>query len=341
MRYLLSIGNVSVTLALFLLVAWCCAALYFDMKPHGLGLLLLAVYVLVLFAGMRWMPTKTAALCVGAGTSALVVLWWFSLRPSNQRDWQPDVAEMPWAEFAGDTITIHNVRNCDYRAEFDYTPHWETRTYRLSEVQGLDLSLTNWGIPLIAHPIISIEFGSGNYLAFSIEVRKQKGESYSTIRGFFRQFELIYVIADERDVIRLRTNFRHGENVYLYHTKATPEVARRVLLDYLKSANQLREHPQWYNALTQNCTTGIRAHAIAATSSNMWPWNWRVLLNGELDEFLYSKGDLAGDLPFERLKRQAWINPTAKKVGNSPDFSRRVREGRAGFVAAAQAHSSR
>ena len=171
----------------------------------------------------------------------------------------PDVARFPAATIAGRQVIIHNLRNFDYRSETDYTEQWETRTFDLDQIRGIDLFLSFWGPTLIAHTITSWEFADGSHLAISIETRKEKGESYSALRGFFRQYELYYVVADERDVIRLRTNYR-GERVYLYRLKVRPEFARALLLDYLAEVNRLAGRPRWYNALTHNCTTVIQHH---------------------------------------------------------------------------------
>jgi hypothetical protein len=255
-----------------------------------------------------------------------VLLWWLTLKPSNDRAWQPDVAQTAWAEIDGDHVTIHNVRNCDYRTEGDYTPRWETRSFDLSQIRGMDIFFTYWGSPWIAHPVVSFQFGDHDYIAMSIETRKEVGEVYSAVRGFFRYYELIYTVSDERDVVRLRTNYRKGEESYLFHTLATPEHARATFLNYLKKINRIRNRPEWYNALTNNCTTNIAALAGEPQ------WDWRVLLNGRADQMLYERGDLAtGNLPFAQFKEQAHINAAARAAGDDPDFSRRIREGRAGF----------
>ncbi|HEY6070738.1 MAG TPA: DUF4105 domain-containing protein, partial [Chthoniobacterales bacterium] len=198
---------------LSLCVLWAFGALYFDFQFATVRLtaaIIFAVLILFLLFFVRGRTRKPlAVLC-----SFLIVLaWWrFTLKPSNNRDWQPDVAETAWAEINGDDITIHNVRNCDYRTETDYTPHWETRAVNLSRITGIDIAITYWGSPLIAHPIVSFEFADSPPLAFSIETRKEVRESYSTIGGLYRQYELIYFCSDERDVIRLRTNYRRGED---------------------------------------------------------------------------------------------------------------------------------
>lgn len=313
------------------LTAWAAAALYVDLPVQGAGLSAAIVYLTTLAAALVLIPgswRKVAACVVGF---VAVLAWWLTLAPSNDRNWQEDVSQTPWADIDGDKVTIHNVRNFDYRTETDYTPHWETRSYDLKDIRGADLFITFWGSPWIAHPIVSFQFGDGDHVAFSVETRKEVGEEYSAFRGFFRQYELIYIIADERDLIRLRTNYRVGEEVYLYRTTASPEAAREIFLSYLQSANELHQKPAFYNAITSNCTTNIRIHTKAVAGSTPPPWDWRLLLNGKGDEFAYQNGRLAGDLPFDELKRQAHINDAARAAGQSDQFSRLIREGRAGF----------
>ena len=203
-------------------------------------------------------PFSRAVLIVGVILLAMAT-WWNLIPPRNDRDWYPDVARLPRATIEGSRMTIENLRNFDYRTETDYTERWEMRTYDLDTLQGVDMFLFFWGPTLIAHTITSWDFGGGQHLAISIETRKEKGESYSAVRGFFRQYELYYVVADERDVVRLRTNYR-GEQAYLYRIRMSTERARALLLDYLREVNLLAGQPRWYNALTHNCTTMIRYH---------------------------------------------------------------------------------
>ena len=309
------------------LTAWAAAALYFDLLPGtSLRTLGASSYGLAMVGALLTFRGRGKAIAICLAGFALVLAWWLTLKPSNDRAWQPDVAQTAWAEIDGDHVTIHNVRNCDYRTEGDYTPHWETRSYDLSQIRGMDIFLTYWGSPWIAHPIVSFQFGDNDYIAMSIETRKEVGEQYSAIRGFFRYYELIYTVSDERDVVRLRTNYRKGEETYLFHTRATSEHARATFLNYLKKINRIRNRPEWYNALTNNCTTNI------ATLAGEPQLDWRVLLNGRADQMLFERGDLAtGNLPFAQLKQQAHINAAARAANDAPDFSRRIREGRAGF----------
>ena len=309
---------------------WAGLALYLDFPSHAAGIILAAAVVILTAAALICVRSQALATGLCAALFAIVLAWWLTLAPTSDRPWLPDVAQTPWAEVQGDEATIHNVRNFDYTAETDYRVHWETRTVNLSRIRGIDLFMNYWGSPSIAHTSLSFDFGASPPVAISIETRKTIGQSYSALLGFFRQYELIYVIADERDVIRLRTNYRHGEDLYLYHTKATPAHARAVLVDYLKTANYLHRHPQWYNALTSNCTTNVMPHLMADTGTRI-PWDWRILLNGHADEMAYEQGRLVGDLPFHELKRRAHINDAAMAADQAPDFSHLIRVGRPGF----------
>jgi Domain of unknown function (DUF4105) len=320
-----------VWLIVLLLTLWATVALYFDL-PHASWRLPIAVIYIILVLFIMWLfRLRWLGPAVGVVAFACVLTWWLSLRPSNERDWQPDVAQTAWAEVIGNRVTIHNFRNCDYRTETDYTPHWETRTVDLSQLRGLDVFITYWGSPWIAHPIVSFDFADQGYVAMSIETRKEVGETYSAIRGFFRYYELIYTISDERDVVRLRTNYRKGEEVYLYHIRATPVQAQTIFLDYLSRANRMRDHPEWYNALTNNCTTNIASHVAPTRPTKAVRWDWRILLNGKADEMMSERGDLVGNLPFDELKRSAHINPAAHAADNAPAFSQLIRQGRPGF----------
>jgi hypothetical protein len=301
---------------------WAFGALYFDFPEASTFIAIL--FVIALLAVVIFVRGKLLKLAIVFGAFAIVVLWWLTLKPSNNRPWQPDVAQTAWAEINGDEFTIHNVRNCDYRTKTDFTPRWETRTVRLSQITGMDLAINYWGSPWIAHPIVSFQFSHGLPLCFSIETRKTVGQQYSTLEGFYRQYTLIYVVAEERDCIRLRTNYRR-EDVYLYHTLASPAQAQERFREYISTVNALHETPRWYNAVTSNCTTSIRTQRAANLRK---PWDWRILLNGKADEMLYQNHAIAtGGLSFTELKQRSLINERARAADQNPDFSRVIREG--------------
>ena len=304
--------------------AWAFGAVWFD-GPFGDRNKIVAAVVAVAFAvTLLFVRPFWRKLGVFAVLLAGVLIWWLTLSPTNDSDWQPDVAQKGWADIQGDEVTLHNVRNCDYRTEADYTPHWETRTVRISQITGIDLAVDYWGSPWIAHPIASFQFADAPPLCFSIETRKKLGQTYSAIGGLYRQFELIYIVADERDVIRLRTNYRN-EDIYLYRTTISPAHARERFLEYVHSLNALRNKPRWYNAITTNCTTSIRTQH---PPSERMPWDWRILLNGKGDELMYERHLIAtGGLPFAELKARSLINVRAKAADASTDFSQLIRVG--------------
>ena len=330
-RVLRAIGITIMWFILALLTLWAVAALYVDFRISALRIPVTLIYVLGIIAILfKFKPSRWAAVLCFAGFCC-VLAWWLTLKPSNDGDWQPDSARTAWVEMDGDRVTIHNLRNCDYRTETDYTNCWSDRTLYLSQIRAADLFLTNWGIRFASHPIVSFQFGDNQHVAFSIEARYKASQAYSTTLGCFRQYGLIFVAADERDVIRLRTNYRKDEEVYLYRIKAQPEVARAMFLTYVTYLNKLKDHPEWYNEVTRNCTTTIQK-PLAADVNNPQPWNYQFLLNGTLDELLYDRGRLVtGGLPFPELKQREHINPAAHAAGLSPDFSALVRAGRVGF----------
>jgi hypothetical protein len=256
----------------------------------------------------------------------IVLLWWLSIAPSNDRDWYPDVARPPTATLEGDVLTISNLRNFDYRGETDsdFTQRWETRSYDLSKLVGVDLFISFWGPTLYGHTISSWEFADGSHLAISIETRKQKGQEYSALRGFFRQYALYYVAADERDVIGVRTGHR-GEHVRLYRLAASAQRARQLLLDFVTEMNHLADHPEWYNALVTNCTTAIWKHVKAIGVPD--PFDWRILANGYIDEMAYERGSVNHTMPFAVLRERSDITARARAADGARDFSRRIREG--------------
>ena len=331
LRVLSIIGMVAMWFVLALVNLWAVAALSIDVRIAALRIPIAVVYAILLLAILfrfrksRWAPVLCLAgfLCVLA--------WWLSLKATNNASWEPDSTQPAWAQIDGDRITIHNYRNCDYRTETEYANCWGNHTFYLSQLRAVDLFLVNWGITFASHPIVSFQFGDNDHIAFSIEARYRAGQSYSVFRGFFRQFGLMFVAADERDVIRLRTNYRKDDQVYLYRVNVRPEVARAMFLTYVTYLNHLKDHPEWYNELTRNCTTTLQK-PLAATVDNPQPWNYQYLLNGTLDRLLYERGRLVtGGLSFPQLKEQAHVNAAGKAAGQSPDYSAQIRAGRVGF----------
>jgi len=284
------------------------------------------VYAAMTLLAFLFLPRRRRTLLISLCAFALLVFLFFQIPASNERDWQTDVSVTPHATIKGDSITIHGVRNFAYRTETDFTPRWETRTYDLSKLDSVDLIAVYWAGKAIAHIMVSFGFAGKDYLAVSIETRKEKGESYSTLAGFFRQYELYYVVADERDVVGVRTTYRQPqEDVYIYRVKGPLKNARRVFLDYLKGMNELHERPSYYNTLTTNCTTSILMHTRLNPESP--PMSWKILLSGYVPDYLYELGRLDNTRPFVELERISRVNERAHTADNDSAFSQRIREG--------------
>ncbi len=279
----------------------------------------------IAFIALVFRCARLPALAGLAALFLLALVVWGRATPSNDRDWSPETAVLPYATFDGDLVTVHNIRNFDYRNETDFTPAYYDRTFDLRRLDRVDLVASYWMGPAIAHLFLTFGFGD-DHLAISIEARSDRREPYGTLRGFFRQYELVYVVADERDSIRVRTNYRKDptEDVYLYQIIGPIENGRRVFLDYLRDINELREHPRFYNTLTTNCTTMILAHTVM--NPGHLPYSWKVLLSGYTPQYLYETGRLDQSMPFDELRRRAHINAAAQAADRAPDFSRRIRQ---------------
>lgn len=285
---------------------------------------IVSLVMLIAFCFRRWRWQAVAGHFV---LFSVLVAWWFGIEPSNERDWQTDVAVLPYAIIEGDVITVHNIRNFDYRSETDYTPAYYDKRFDLRKLEAVDMVVSYWMGPAIAHVFLSFSFEGGDNLAISIETRKEKGEDYSSIKGFFRQYELIYVVADERDVIRLRTNYRHEppEDVYIYRIAGSIEDGRRLFLEYMHEINALKVKPEFYNTLTTNCTTSIWLNA--RVNPRHPPFSWKILASGYVPQLLYEHGRLkTNGLPFAELQQKSHINSRAQAADGAMDFSRRIRE---------------
>ena len=324
---------------LYLLVtgftAWGAFALYFSYPDNMMlgtflpvGVVMGGIAVLVGLAVSRWRLTALGGfICMLAG----LLIWWGGIEPSNDRQWKPEVAIAPYATADGDMVTMHNIRNFDYRSETDFTAAYYDKTFDLRELDAVDLIASYWAGPDIAHIFLSFGFGLDEHLAISIERRDEIGEGYSTVKGLFRQFELVYVVADERDVIRLRTNYRRDppEDVYLYRAVGPIENTRRLFMGYIQEINSLKEKPEFYNTLLTNCTNNIWLHT--RVNPGHIAYSWKVLLSGHVPEYLYDQGRLDTSLPFTELRARSRINDRAHAHGGDADFSRHIREGIAGI----------
>jgi Domain of unknown function (DUF4105) len=330
-RVALRTGLVLLGAGLFVTAVWgVLALLYFDhadpLLCKGLAVAYGAASLLALvgFATRRW---RVRSLAVYLVLFAVVLACWSAIEPSNDRTWQAPGAVLAYASIDGNLVTVHNIRNFDYRSETDFTPAYYDRTFDLRQLDSVDLIAVYWMGPAIAHVFLSFGFTDGNHVAISIEARNERGEGYSTIKGFFRQYELYYAVADERDVIRLRTNYRHDppEEVHVYRLKGGARNGRALFLEYLRMVNSLKERPEFYNTLTTNCTSNIWLHARILPGH--MPYSWKILISGHVPEYLYENGKLDDSVPFEELQRSSIVNAKAQAADKAEDFSRRIRSG--------------
>jgi hypothetical protein len=251
-----------------------------------------------------------------------VIAWWISISPSHDRPWRPEVAVMPRAFIDGDSVRLTGVRDFEYRTRDDFTVRYEEREVSLSHLKGIDFFVSYWSEGLVGHTFLSFIFDDAPPLSISIETRPEVGESFAPIASLFKQFELIYVVGDERDLVGVRTNHRR-ETVYLYRLNASPGDARRLLLIYLARINELADRPEFYNLLSNSCTINIIRYANAA--GRQGKLDVRHIFNGLIDRYLYYSGRVDTSLPFEELRRRSLINPTARAADHAPDFSERIR----------------
>ena len=316
------IGRTVLALVMLGVGLWGAMALWFQFADTPIaqavlvgGLLAVTLASVVCVPLRRWPVVGVYGVCVLA-----LFGWWAMLTPLNDRVWSADVARATTGTIEGDRLTVHNVRNFVWRSDTDFDERWETRTYDLASLTGVDLVMSYWAGESMAHAIMSFGFADGQKLAFSIEIRKERTEAYSALAGFFRKYELSFVAADERDVIGVRTNVR-GEDVRLYRMRLAPEPARALLLTYIAEANDLAATPRFYNSLTANCTTQIFRMARALDPT--LPLDYRLLLAGYVPDYVYDRGGLDTSVPFERLREQSHIKGRAESV--DPEFSRKIR----------------
>jgi hypothetical protein len=306
----------------WVLMAWATLAIYYSNLPWPWLRLVLAgafaafaIWALFL-SRQRLMSLAAIVLFLG------VVVWWISISPSHDRNWRPEVAVMPRVVIDGDRVRIIGVRNFEYRSRNDFTVRYKTREVQLSHLTALDFYVSYWSEGPVAHTFVSFIFDNVPPLSISIETRPEVGEGFNPIASLFKQFELIYVVGEERDLVGVRTNYRH-ETVYLYRLNASADDTRRLLLIYLARINELADRPEFYHLLTNSCTINIIRYANAAGREGRF--DIRHLLNGLIDSYLYYSGRVDTTLSYDELRQRSLINGAAQAADGAPDFSQRIR----------------
>jgi hypothetical protein len=306
------------------LIAWAALALYYSNLPWAWARVALAITFAAFGVWALWVRPHARLRCAFAGAFAGVAAWWACILPSHDRPWRPEVAVLPLAVVDGDRVRLTGFRNFVYRSANDFDARYEERELTLSRLVSVDLFVSYWKVGLVAHTFVSFGFDDGTPpVCVSIEARPEVGERFNPLASLFKQFELIYVVGDERDIVRVRTDHR-GEEVLLYRVRVTPEGARRLFRIYLDRVNELAGSPEWYHLLKNNCTLNIERNARAA-GAPPGRFDARYLLNGLIDRYMYGTGVLDTSLDFEELRSRSHINDAARAAGGAADFSARIR----------------
>ncbi len=319
-RCAVAVATLWATLALFYLLG-------IDRPLHVAMLLLWLAMGVAAWWTLRPGGSNRVVAAIFALGFAGLLFGFVTMKPQQDRDWADDVARLLRADVDGDQVTLHDVRDFTWRSDSDYDVHWDTRRYDLSQLQSADLAMSYWMGPAIAHTLVSFGFADGQRVVFSLEIRKERNEQFSALGGFFHKFEEVLVAADERDILRVRTNVR-GEDMYLYRLNIPPEGLRQMFMGYLGKARQLQGAPRFYNTLTSNCTTIV--YQLARLIDPGLPLDWRLLLSGYAAQYAYDHGGLMPGYDFATLKAGGHVTARARAAGDAPDFSRRIRVGMPG-----------
>ena len=316
-----------VTLLIGLPAGWAVLALWYQAPGNQFVKFVILALWIAFSAGMIfavWNGRAAVGLVAFAAAFAILLVWWHRIPPTNNRPWADDVAQMTTGAVEGNSVTLNNVRNFVWRSNTDYTQRWESRIYDLDKLRSVDMVMSYWTGPAIAHMLMSFGFDDGQYVVFSVEVRRLKTGDYSELGGFFKQFELSVIAADERDVIRVRTNIR-GEDDYLYRLRMPVEAIRSLFLGYVGEANSLVDSPRFYNTITANCTTLV--YHMMKRIVGYLPLNYRILLDGYLPGYVYEVGGLDRRYTLEQLRDMGRITERARQSGDSDSFSIDIRRG--------------
>jgi Domain of unknown function (DUF4105) len=306
---------------------WAALAIWYQApggQPLKIGMIVLWIAfslatLIALWQGRAGMAVPAFALAFGA-----LLFWWQHIAPSNDRMWADDVAQITSGTLGDNRVTLHNVRNFDWRTDDDFTPRWETRVYELDKLDSVDMIMSYWDGWAIAHMLVSFGFEDGQHVAFSVEVRREKNKSYSEIGGFFKRYGLSIIAADERDVIRVRTNVR-GEDDYLYRIRMPLAAMRSLFIGYVEQADRLVNEPRFYNTITVNCTTLV--YHMMKRIVGYLPWSYRLLFTGYLPAYVYRVDGLDPRYSLEELRALGRITDRAKQSDRSATFSADIRRG--------------
>lgn len=323
------LSKLTLVIPLLLFMVWGGLALFYQLSgTHKyLGYVMIGLWSLLIISTCYAVLNAfyPRLFILGSALAALFLLvWWVNITPSLHKNWADDVARSSYGLIDNNRVLLSNVRNFTWRSDTDYDVRWEERQVNIDQLNRVDMVLSYWMGPAVAHTLVSFGFEDGQHIVFSVEIRKEQHEKFSALGGFFKMFEMALVIADERDIIRTRSNIR-GENVYLYEVDMSPDARRALFLAYIDKANELLETPSFYHTLTANCTTIV--YKMISNIVDGLTFNYRLLFSGYLPEYLYDLKVLAPSNSLTELREQAHINERAKSSPDDPSFSEQIRIG--------------
>ncbi|WP_228721875.1 DUF4105 domain-containing protein [Acinetobacter sp. Marseille-Q1623] len=324
--------------SLFVLISsiWLCGVIWFQ-EPLGIvfSRVLIAIWIIfslsILGIYIRQnLFSRNKDILLYSVVFILSLLWYFNIPAKQNRDWNPEVDRLFTYQKQGDIVTIQNIRNFNWKTEDQYDAHWDTRRYNLNHITGVNIITSYWMGPQIAHTLVSFDFSDQKPLVFSIEIRKEKTESFSAIGGFFRKYELSLIASDEKDLIYTRSNVRN-EQVYFFPINMPKAEMRALFEEYLSKTDELAQQAKWYNTLTSNCTTLV-FDMIQAISPKELPIDYRLLASGYLPNYLYDLGALNAQWNMHQWYQHAHVNPRTDqfkhfKYQSSENYSQVIREG--------------
>ncbi|MGA9252871.1 MAG: DUF4105 domain-containing protein [Roseobacter sp.] len=321
------LGTLFAATLLAAVTGWGCLALWYRLPFAEMAkIATCGAFALVGIATVIAQFTKHRRrwLVVFASVFGVLLFWWNTIDPPKDGNWSPSVARQVKGEIEGDILTLTDVRAFEWRDKTDFTEKWKTEAYDLSKLQTVDIFLSYWGDPDIAHFILSFGFSDGDYLAWSVEVRREIGGGFSPVADLFKANSLVILATEEEDVIGVRSNVR-GEDVHIFRVRVTPQMARNLLEEYVREANALAETPRWYNSFSTNCTTVI--YKMLSLAGEGIPFDWRIIVNGYLPEMMYDRGTVNTSVSISDLRELGRIAPRALAVGLGPEFSNAIRQG--------------
>lgn len=314
-----------------LLVLWAVGSVYFVFRLSSpINLVATIAIGLGVVAALFRFRRQRDWMCI-VFVACLPAYWAMTAHtPSNDRPWADDHARLAAVRFDGQDVRIENFRHCEYRSELDYDTNYRDFDFKLNELKRVWFGVARFtAVEGLAHTFLSfeVEQSTGSkFFSVSVEIRREQGESFSPLKGLYRQYEIIYVVSDDRDAIGSRTVHRPNDRVYLYLVNATPPYVQALFRDIARRMQRLEAHPEFYHSLFNNCTNNIAAHTDELTPDSVRLTEPTIFIPGYSDRFAFSRGLIGSPgQSFAELRAASRIDEIARRVGIRKDFANLIR----------------